>query len=236
MNLGNRLAWLSCLALSTAEPTFADPWSEGRSFTTECGQAVVLDSLTSTRIRARAESGSTAVLEIEWLLINPAPSRFEAAGSAANGATQSITRMGKTTFKRTFLARKDLPALFIHCLVDQPGDLTFRATLVTDPPSPIRIEDRRQLVATPPPGAMAAHAWVIPFESDVAAEGSSILLRGEGEALVILVFSEKTAARKTLSQTWAELGNTYDPGHFPPDPAKIWDGLLKSRPPGEDKP
>ncbi len=44
-----------------------------------------------------------------------------------------------------------------------------------------------------------AHLWVVPFESDVAPDGKSIIVRGEGQALILLSYAPGPDAAKPLA-------------------------------------
>ena len=172
------------------------------------GAVVVQDRVAQMWLRARQPS------EIE-LRIDFPPGEAAATGFARflHAGTRSVRsryKILRTTLTRTVRVQDGV--VFIHLIADKPGALTFRVTL-----DKARIEDRRQLISP------AAHVWVLPFESDVAGDGSSISVSGEGEALVLWVFG--TGERAT---TLARLGARHDPGHNPPDPAKIWAGVCAS--------
>lgn len=161
-------------------------------------------------------------LKIDWLDKDGRAAGFTRSIHPKDGRIRSVQRVGQTTITRTVVAGGEDDAIFIHLLADQPGALSFRVTLGGPPAANARIEDRRQLILPAGAGHPAAHVWVLPFESDVAGEGNSITVRGEGEALIVWNF----AAGKALDTTLANLGTRYDPGHLPPDPAKIWQGIL----------
>ena len=163
-------------------------------------------------------------LKIDWLSPVSEVAGFTRAISPTDGRIRSVHQVGKTTITRTLFAARDECAIFIHLIADQPGALSFQVTLGGASAADARIEDRRQLILPAGKGRFAAHVWVLPFESDVASEGHSISVRGEGEALIVWNY----AVAKPLAATLADLGSRYDPGHNPPDPAKIWQGILGS--------
>lgn len=203
------------------------------------GNVLFFDTLAKTRVRATpAKAKNFVELEVLWMLEKAAAPKFQPSAPISNGLCRSVTRIGNTTFTRTLLASKRENAVFIHCLVNKPGELSLRVSIAGQD-STVRIEDRRQLILSPQPEApagLAAHVWVLPFESDVASRDSSIEVRGEGEALIILRFSEQNATDRSLADTLLKLGETYDAGHFPPDPSKIWRGVLEAHAAPVDKP
>ncbi|MES2441132.1 MAG: glycoside hydrolase N-terminal domain-containing protein [Verrucomicrobiota bacterium] len=167
-------------------------------------------------------------LRIEWPDGFGKPTGFGREVMPAAGLVRSSYRVGSTTITRTFFAAEEEGAVFIHLIANQPGALNFKVTVrVTGGMEP-EIEDRRQMIVSPvagQPGRLGARVWVLPFESDVAKEGNGIMVKGEGEALIVCNY----AAGGDLSGTLAKLGARYDPGHTPADPSKIWHGVLDSR-------
>ena len=161
-------------------------------------------------------------LKIEWLDPQGPVAGFTRAICPTDGRVRSTHKVGNTTITRTVIAGRNDDAIFIHLIADQPGALSFRVTLGGSAASAARIEDRRQLILPAAAGRLAAHVWVLPFESDVASEGQSISVRGEGEALIVWNYS----VGKPLDATLNQLGTRYDPGHNPPDPFKVWQGVL----------
>ena len=158
----------------------------------------------------RAPQPSEIELRIDFPPGEAAATGFARFFHAGKRSVRSRYKILRTTLTRTVRVQDGV--VFIHVIADHPGALTFRVTL-----DGARIEDRRQLISP------AAHVWVLPFESDVAGHGSSISVSGEGEALVLWVFG--TGERTT---TLARLGARHDPGHNPPNPAKIWAGVSAS--------
>jgi hypothetical protein len=183
----------------------------------------VQDSPEATRIDGDFAASSTITLRIDWLNRTPAPTDFKTA--FANGIATSTHTLGTTRITRTVLVSDD--AVFIHFLADKPGDLSFRATLQGVENGGTLLENRRELAWTATEkAARKARAWVIPFESDVESDGNSIVLRGEGECLVLLDFTDTESPAQPISTTWARISAAYDPGENPPDPVKIWQAVL----------
>lgn len=160
-------------------------------------------------------------LTIDWLDGIPAGDHFRRSLSAGDGRVRSVSRIGTTTITRTVLGSRENDAVFIHLIADHPGALSFKVTLGAGPSGKIRRVDRRQLILIPETGP-ASHVWVLPFESDVEPDGDSITVRGEGEALIIWSLAASGAAPDVM----AKLAKRHDPGHSPPDPTKIWQGVL----------
>ena len=168
-------------------------------------------------------------LKIDWLMGEERPVEFLRSFLPENGIARSSYRLDSAKITRTVIADETESAIFIHLISDKPGALSFRVILSVSKGGEPTIVDRRQLVIPPSPdapGSLGAHVWVLPFESDVAPDGNSIVVRGEGEALVILTFATGSEAGKPLAETLTRLGNRYDPGHLPADPSKIWHGVL----------
>ena len=221
MTFRSALSLLACAALATAEEPAADPWSKALGSLYGNGKLLFLDSAAVTQVRG-VIAPDKVDLKIDWLFEKDTQVDFQQPVSLKDGRIQSTCRIGTTTVTRTLFASPQDNAVFIHFLADKPGALSFRVSL--DAPQ-VRIEDRRQLISTAESG-ISTRLWVLPFESEVTPEARSITVRGEGEAMIVLDFSREKGAEKSLSQTLTRLGNTYDPGHFPPDPSRIWQGVL----------
>lgn len=148
-----------------------------------------------------------------------------------DGRFRSVYRVRSTTIFRTVLASKQDGVIYVHFHADQPGALSFKTTISSTVPSVVRVEDRRQLILAPidhAPNHPAAHIWVIPYESDVSGNDDSISLMGEGEALIVFAFGSDGKESSTLAKTWEQIGERYDPGHTPPNPSKVWQGVLEA--------
>jgi hypothetical protein len=168
-------------------------------------------------------------LKIEWLAGDEQPVDFTRSILPADRVVRSSYRLGGTRITRTVIADEEERAIFIHLIADKPGALSFRVILSVSGEGEPKIEDRRQLVRTAAaaqPASIGVHVWVLPFESDVAPDGDSIIVRGEGEALILLTYATASETTKPLAETLARLGRRHDPDHNPPDPAKIWHGVL----------
>lgn len=205
--------------ISAADPGKPAPLKKGDlTFSVE-------DSPETTLVTGHFADSRNITFRIDWLNQTPPPKEFSV--KIEHGISESTHLLGSTHITRTILASEKDDAIFIHFLADKPGDLAFRATLV--PPAgkgEITIEDRRELVWNPDETPEKARAWVIPFESDVESEGSAIVLRGEGECLLILNFADRDSNEKPLADTWKRLANSHDPGSNPPDPTKIWQSVF----------
>ena len=191
-----------------------------------CG--VVQDAGTTTltaRVKGFEES---AVFRIDWKSPAGKAEGFKAA-PARDGAITSTHRFGKTTVTRTILASAAADCLLIHVVADQPGAVSFNARFVSEHPPEIR--NRREILLSGK--GIHAHAWIIPFESDVSDNGKTITLQGEGEALILLNLTADPGKRP-VSGTLTRLGEKYDPGHPHPNPHLVWEGLGKTQDTGKD--
>ena len=236
---GDEAPWLKVAAAPVA-------WSDATVIAHQQRLAFVLDSPAQTQLRGfllkrempvpdiakqAADLLETlprpeeSVLTIDWLGNTGANEGFTRDIHPQSLGTRSVHRVENTTITRTVLAGIADDVMLIHFIADQPGALSFRVTLGgAAQNADVRIEDRRQLILGPKAGQLGAHVWVLPFESDVASEGNTITVRGEGEALIVWNFAVGKPPEATLSN----LGARYDAGHNPPNPAKIWQGALET--------
>ncbi|MEO5915518.1 MAG: hypothetical protein ABIS50_14895 [Luteolibacter sp.] len=247
----------SCLSLAAKEEDgwmeiggASEVWTDALPVWNQKRAALVLDSPAKTRLRAaflpapfsgkkagledRAnellgifEKQKDAVFTIDWLGEAPSAVGFERAVHVGDGRVRSVSRAGTTSITRTVICSRADDAVFIHLIANQPGALSFKVTLGAEAGGKVKIEDRRQLILTPQEG-LASHAWVLPFESDVTPDGDSIVVKGEGEALIVWNYAGQNAPAGAISRTLQQLGERYDPGDVPPNPAKIWQGVLAS--------
>jgi len=180
-----------------------------------------------TKAVSSLTGASPVILSLEWLNQSPAPTHFSHAFDLAAGFVRSTHNLGTTHVTRTVLASAKEGVVFVHLIADKPGDISFRTTL--HPPESkgeVKIVDRREFLWTSPTNpATKAHVWVLPFESDVENEGDAIILRGEGECILIFAHTTAENPAKPLSGTFSRLGEHHDPGHAPPDPSKIWQAV-----------
>ncbi len=240
--------WLEIAAAPTA-------WANALGVANKQRVALVLDAPAQTQLRgfmppmplvsARSENELHAqvsdffktaapevALKIDWLATDGPVANFKRSINFGHGLARSTYRIGETTITRTVVAAREDDTVLIHFLADKPGALSFRVSLSAPVTASVRIENRRQLILTPPAAAaasLAAHVWVLPFESEVTPEGQSITVRGEGEALILWNFGPANATTDALTDPWLKLGQRYDPGHFPPAPTRIWQGILETQ-------
>lgn len=176
---------------------------------------------------------NSIILTVAWLGTEIPENWVSQYHHKTAGRITTYYRAGLTTITRTVLASPEEGAIFVHLHADQPGILSIKASVTSPLPHQVRVEDRRQLILSPKEGeepSCPSHVWVLPFESDVATEGESITIRGEGEALVVWAFGAPGTPATTLAETLKHLGDRHDPGHTPPNPSKIWHGVLENLP------
>ncbi len=183
----------------------------------------VENTLESTILTATVKGdGNPVKFRIDWLTGAENPENFKVLPTEADRVT-TTHQLGKTTLTRTILASAESDCVFIHIHADQPGAVHFTARFLSE--DPVEIRDRRQLVLSGK--ETRAHAWIIPYESDVSDDGqSTITLAGEGEALIILNLTADPA-KHPISDTLTRLGRKHDPGHTPPSPHLIWEGVVE---------
>jgi|GEM_PF-5642451 len=187
-----------------------------------------VDAFPDRGVQGPAEALPLATLRIDWLNNEPGPKDFEVEVTDKLKVITTTYRQGTTGITRTFLATPEM--IFLHFVADQPGAISFKATLGSPRAGTTAVRERNELswISTKEP-AMKAYARVIPFESDVETEGNSIVLRGEGECMVIFSFTPLDDPGKPISGTWERLAAALDPGEEHPDPVKIWQTILARR-------
>lgn len=199
--------------------------------------AAFAQPLTSSRLSCEVENnGKTTILtakakgteasvkfRIDWSSGDQAPENFRNHPAKPDRLTSSH-RLGQTTLTRTILASETADCILIHIHADQPGSVHFSARFETD--DPVKIHDRRQIILQGK--RIQAHAWVIPFESDVSDDGKTITLFGEGEALILLNLTSDPV-KHPISNTLTRLGEKHDPGQTAPNPHLIWEGVSKTQ-------
>lgn len=130
-------------------------------------------------------------------------------------ATTSFVKNGTRVTETVFLSETE-SLLVVHLLADKPGALNFRVSLFSHAS---RIKDRREM------DSKGLRVWVLPFESDVEPDDDGLIVRGEGEALILLA----VGSRQELDGRFRVLGLKYDHRDSFPDLTKIWAGLKKSQ-------
>lgn len=206
-------------ALQTQLQGYVMPWPQKQALTEQDIRAQVDETF------PKLPAGGHVDLKIEYLSTEKATS-FSRSILPAEGIIEGICRVGGAKITRTVLADKENDLILVHLLADKPGALSFRINLVINGVNPPKIENRKELIipAGDGTGGLGAHVWVIPFESDVTPDGNAIIVRGEGEAMILFTYGTKNIGNALI-----QLGNRYDPGHTPPDPIKIWHGMLEDK-------
>ncbi|WAC20824.1 hypothetical protein OVA24_05435 [Luteolibacter sp. SL250] len=212
------------LCLASAAPL---PLGQGPSATMveDTPARTTVNAIPDGRNQGPAGDLPLAVLRIDWLNNEPTPKDFEVTVTDKQKVITTTYRQGATGITRTLLATPEI--IFLHFVADQPGAISFKTTLGSPRDGTTAVQNRNELTWTSARApAMKAYARVIPFESDVETEGDSIVLRGEGECMVIFSFTRLDDAAKPLSGTWKRLAAALDPGAEHPDPVKIWQTIL----------
>jgi hypothetical protein len=178
-----------------------------------------------TTLTAKAKGNDRPIVfRIDWKNNDYKAEGFKPS-KPKGGAITSTHRLGKTTVTRTILASAAADCILIHVVADQPGAVSLSARFISEKPA--TIQNRREIIFSGE--GTSAHAWIIPFESDVSDdEKATITLSGEGEALIILNLTTDPAMHP-VSSSFTSLGEKYDPGHTPPNPHLIWEGIQEER-------
>lgn len=211
-------AWIT--KLLPAVPLLSMCMLHAETLTTPRLTCKISQTAGATTITARPKaSDEPVVFRIDWIGGQAEGFRSEVS---ENGTITSTHRFGKTTVTRTILAGGEADCIIIHVVADQPGAVSFNARFISDHPA--KILNRREILLSG--GKTHAHAWILPFEADVHDNGKdTVSLHGEGEALIILnLTSDPTAS--PISDTLRRLGRKYDPGHDPPGPHLIREGVF----------
>lgn len=151
-----------------------------------------------------------AVLRIDWLDGEKPASGFRSETKDGRSVT-SWQRDGAGITQTVFFSEKDQVTV-IHLLADKTGALQFKATFAEAKPS----ARRGELMAD------GKRAWVLPFESEVAAEGNAQVVRGEGEAMIIVATGKQATADLLDKLTRKYCGEGENP-----DFTKLWAGMSK---------
>ena len=176
-------------------------------------------------------------LKIQWLFQEMEVGDFTRAVADGEGRLRSSCRLGDATVTRTVVGGAVGDAIFLHFLADKPGLLSFRASLSGAPPFKLQVEDRRGLILLPvgdPSSRPRSEALVLPFEADVTPGDGCLEVLGEGEALIIWTYCAENVPSRRPLEIFSALGQQYDPGHSPPDPSRIWQGILANFPKSTD--
>jgi hypothetical protein len=211
------------------------PWTDAFRLQNDRIAALIYESPTRISLRGffptstveKSTSPPALEIEIDWLG-DEKLTNFRRSFDSETGTSRVSYRIGRTTVTRTAFASTADDAIFLHFIADQPGALSFQTRIVTPDPENAVIQNRTQLLwreKNPDTGFKAA-LWVLPFESDVERDGNAIVLRGEGECILIVNFARADDPAKPISDTLRRLGDAYDPGHQPPDPVRIWHSVL----------
>jgi len=214
-------------------------WADAFQLRNDRISAAIFESPTKISLRGfslkSAETKPVLDLEIDWLS-EEKPTGFQKSFNPKTGISRVSYRLGSTTITRTAFASAADDAIFLHFIADQPGALSFKTRIVSPDPENAVIQNRVQLSwqGKGENTGLKAAVWVLPFESDVERDENSIVLRGEGECIVIVNFTGSDDPAKPVSETLRRLGDAYDPGHQPPDPIRIWHAVLaKHSPPAK---
>ena len=177
----------------------------------------------TTLLTATEKDSETPVtLRIDWFTGTESPAAFKNE-TATKRSIISTHLLGKTKLTRTIILSAEDDTVFFHAHSNQPGPVHFTARFVSE--EPVKIRDRRQLILSGK--KIHAHAWIIPYESDVSDDGkATITIAGEGEALIILNLSANPSTHP-IPDTLTRLGEKHDPGQTPPNPHLIWEGVTK---------
>lgn len=182
----------------------------------------VANTIGSTILTTKVKGSESPVkFRIDWFTGDETSENFRTSATKERSLT-STHLLGKTTLTRTILASAGADCILIHVHADQPGPVHFTTRFVSEKPAKIR--NRREIILSD--GEIHAHAWVVPFESDVSDDGKAITVAGEGEALIILNLTDNAETRP-ISNTLDRLGEKHDPGHTPPNPHLIWEAVKK---------
>ena len=150
---------------------------------------------------------------MNWLNDEPVKGHRRSLDRFTGIVTTSFERNGARITESVFLSNAE-SLMVVHLQADKPGALNFRVCLLSNA---YRIKDRREL------DSRGLRVWVLPFESDVAPDGEGLVVRGEGEALILLAAGH----RQQLDHRFQALGLKYDGRDEFPDLTKLWSGLLK---------
>lgn len=162
-----------------------------------------------------AMSPEIASLRINWLNPGPVEHYRRSLDRQSGIATTCFVRNGARITQTIFLSAEE-SLLVLHLHADKPGALDFEAAFGRPDHRKSAIRSRREL------DAGKLRAWVLPFESDVEPSEGGIVVRGEGEALILVAEGSRTELDRRLGR----LGLRFDGREAFPDLTRIWSGLL----------
>lgn len=213
VGLGMFLLMPSCReATNTNAPTTLSP--SGFVLSDKARVMISGDSLTQTFTSQNRDDGNwneTGVVVVQRLDKKQSPAAWNYSGAGA--LHEQVFQEDAVSYTMTTGILRSKGLLFHRIRCDHPGLLEVRATL-----HPFTAVEPRQIISRVSP---ASQMWLIPYESEVSAEGDALVIRGEGELLLIWHWPQDGHFT-----TWQSLLREYDPaGGEHPDIAKIADLL-----------
>lgn len=168
-------------------------------------------------------------VSIEWLDADQPLQHYRRCLRWREGVSVTSWQRGGAGITQTaFVSRAD-NVLVIHLQADKPGALQFRVRLGSDQvaqPTGERGELlRKSVTASSLPTEL--RAWVLPFESEVAAEGNAMVVRGEGEAMIVVAAGIGNETQD-VATALARLTRKYDPRDEHPDFTILWKGAWEA--------
>lgn len=158
--------------------------------------------------KERIDHGATRIT-LQWLDGDQPFRDYRRALDLDTGVATATWKRGNSTITCTELADLADGVFLIHLLADMPGALGFRVGFAEPPAKPTG--NRGELAAG------VTRLWVLPFESEVAPDGNDMIVRGEGEALIVI---------STGDGSLPKLAAKYDPDTEHPDATQLWNRAL----------
>ncbi|BCU76814.1 glycoside hydrolase N-terminal domain-containing protein [Luteolibacter sp. LG18] len=220
------LVFLSLAATAAAAPPmelwFQAPAREAKdALPVGNGKTAVLVS-GDPKVERLVSSAGDFTLRIDWLDGDRPTTDYRRSLDLRDGLAVTTWKRGGSLITTTVLASRADDVVLVHLLAGMPGALGFRATL--EGKGIASIGDRAELLLKDPstPSAPVTRAWVLPFESEVEPDGNSMVIRGEGEAMIVLARAPEPAA----GEAWKRLATRYGGPDEHPDLSKVWAGAL----------
>lgn len=166
---------------------------------------------------------SLGEISIDWLDAEQPMNAYRRALNLQDGLSITTWERNGAGITQTVLVSRADNVLLIHLLADKPGALNFRVRLgASSDPQVAVTGERGELVRKDSAShASEVRAWVLPFESEVNADGNAMIVQGEGEAMIVVAAATR-ADVPSLKTTFARLVAKYEPTEDHPDFPQLW--------------
>lgn len=166
---------------------------------------------------------------IDFLDREQETTRYRRGFNLGEGTANAYWRRDGASFTMTTLVSDVDDVIIVHLLANMPGALGFRVRLTgfnenSDAPVGVPTGDRGELRLAGQD--FTTHAWAVPFESEVAPDKEGMVIRGEGEAMIVICTSKDPTG---AAAGFSALAAKYDGRDEHPDFGKIWHSAFEAQ-------